>query len=206
MSNIEIEARALLSLEKREEMLGYMHTLGEVKKINRVMIDFSGENRQRTVVLRIDNGQQQLIAKTGSLSDMVRREAQITVGPTNSLEQTLGYLEIMGYTHAMLSLRSMFVVKAERVEYSMRDVLHHDTHERVSTLIEIEALTVAEGAEEVASQEIHAALVAHDLLPLGKTDWEQWVKETYEKVDRPFGNSHENAKTLTASLIKFIDT
>jgi hypothetical protein len=67
MPNIEIEARTVLSLPERESILAYMDTLGEIKKIRRVMIDFSGIDRTRTVVLRVNNGQQSLVTKTGVL-------------------------------------------------------------------------------------------------------------------------------------------
>src|SRR5687767_12224150 len=116
MSDIEVEARTLLTPGQREEMLAYMHTLGEVQEIERVMIDFSGENRKRTIALRVNSGRQQLVAKTGGLTDTVRQEARISIDPADSLEQTLNCLAIMGYTHGMLSLRRMFVVKAERLE------------------------------------------------------------------------------------------
>jgi len=203
MSDIEVEARALLSPAQRESMLDYMRTLGEVQEISRVMIDFSGEDRERTVALRVNNGRQQLIAKTGSLTDTVRTEAMVPVEAQNSLEQTLNYLAVMGYSQGMLSLRHMFVVKTGELEYSVRDVLAHNTLERVSTLLDIEALNVAEGDEQAAKQRVYVAFAAHELSPLSEIEWTQWVRETYEQVDRPFENSPGSARSLASSLTNF---
>ena len=43
MSKIEVESRALLSSAERATMLDHMRTLGAIRKIHRVSIDFSGD-------------------------------------------------------------------------------------------------------------------------------------------------------------------
>jgi hypothetical protein len=202
MPNIEIEDRALLSPIQRDKMLDYMQTLGVVKEIRRVMIDFSGENRIRTITLRINNGVQELVVKSGGLSDERRQEAQLELAAHVSLGQTLSYFAIMGYTDAMVSQRSMFVAKTEKIEYSLRDVLAYDTGSRVSTLLEIEARNVVAGEEQAAGATVQQAFEAHDITPLTHLEWEQWVKETYDHVDHRFQYTPENARAIAASLVK----
>ncbi|HSW66294.1 MAG TPA: hypothetical protein VLI54_04130 [Bacillota bacterium] len=204
MSTIEVEARALLLPEQRTAMLAYMHTLGPVQETNRVMFDFSGEDRSRTVTLRLNNGRQELVAKTGKLTDGVRREAKVLLNAKNTLEQALSYLAIMGHTAGMLSLRKVYAVKADGLEYSMRDILRGGSLERASTLLEIEALNVAEGQEQAASQKVHGAFEAQGLSPLSGPQWEQWVRDTYQNVDQSFENTPESVQQVVQALGSFI--
>jgi len=203
MSNIEVERRAILSPEQRSAMLDYMHTLGDVKESHRVMIDFSGENRMRTVAIRLDDGRQLLVAKTGGLADTVRRETKIETTADTPLAQTLSYLAILGYQKGMLSLRHKFDVKTPDLKYSIRDVLTHDTLEPVSTLLDIEARHVTPGSEDFAKQKVLDAFAARNLTPLSELEWTEWVKKIYEEVDRPFENTPESAQALTESLAGF---
>jgi hypothetical protein len=200
MSHIEVEARALLSSDQREKMLAYMHMLGEVSTVKRVMIDYSGANRERTVVLRINNGAQSLVAKTGKLADTVRQEAEVIIASEQSLEDTLSYLAIIGHTQAMISMRTLFVIRHEGLEYSVRDVLDQDTLERVSTLLDIEAMDTQKGSEAAAQHAVEEAFAKHDLSPLSATEWEQWVDDTYKQVDRTFVYSPEQARSLAILL------
>jgi hypothetical protein len=196
---IEVESRVLLSSEQRDDMLSFMSTLGEVKTISRVMVDFSGKDRSRTVVLRVNNGTLELVAKTGKLSDVVRHEAQLWLSSSVSLENALHWLAIMGYTEAMVSLRKMFVVRTKELEYSLRDVLAQDLR-RASTLLEVEVLNVKNGTEQAAVAKVNNALRVHGLIPLSAKEWEGWVKRTYDEVDQPFKYSPEAVKALSTSL------
>jgi hypothetical protein len=196
---IEVEGRALLSTEQRDRMLVFMKTLGEIKTISRAMVDFSGMNRTRTVVLRMNNGALELVAKTGKLSDTVRNEVQLSLSPNTPLEYALHWLAIMGYTEAMVSLRKLYVVRNGELEYSLRDILTRDFR-RASTLLEVEVVNVKDGAEQAAVTKANSTLQSHSLISLGTEEWEGWVKKTYDEVDQPFTYSHEMAKTLAISL------
>jgi hypothetical protein len=203
MSNIEVEARALLSLDQRQEVLAYMQNLGQLQEIARVSIDFSGENRTHSIALRVNDGRRELVAKTGGLADSVRREAPIKIDPQTTVEQALSCLAIMGHTQAMVSLRRMFVVRTNTLEYSVRDVLDQTSHQRVATLLDIEALNVAAGAEETAITKVYAACNALHLTPLTKQAWKAWVAEIYQNVDVPFENNPTNAAALVRSIAWF---
>lgn len=202
MSKIEVESRALLSSAERATMLDHMRTLGAIRKIHRVSIDFSGEDRTRSVMLRFNNGMPELIAKSGTLTDGIRQEAPLPLAQGVSLEHCLEYMAIMGYRDAMVCLRKMFVTKTSDFEYSLRDVLAYDTHARVSTLFDLEALGVIKGKEHLAHQETRQALDALGVTPLSDRAWEQWVKETHEHADQPFHYSPANVRALVASLEK----
>lgn len=198
--SIEIESRSLPTARQREELLQYMHSLGPVQKVQRIMIDFSGNNRERTVTLRSNNGKQELVVKSGTLTDEIRQEAILTLDPETSLETSLQYLALMGYTEAMVSLRTMFIVATDQFEFSLRDVISPDTQTVASTLLEVEARQVIPGDEDAAAKAVHQTMKEHSLEPLDKAGWEAWVHDIYEHVDRPFHYSPDNAHTLAEQL------
>jgi hypothetical protein len=201
-SNIEIESRALLSVDQRGEMLRYMETLGKIEEVERTMIDFSGRDRGRTVVVRVNNGVQELVAKSGKLTDSIRQETRLQLPIETPLEQTLSYLAIMGYGDAIVSVRKMFTVQTADLEYSIRDILSSSTGTRVSTLFEIEALHVTEVDKQAALAKVKKAFGVHGIEPLSKDEWRRWVEETQEHVDRSFAYSPEAANALAQSLRK----
>jgi len=198
---IEVEARTVLSRQQRDDMLAYMRTLGPLHEIDRVMMDFSGHDRTRTVMLRVNNGVQELVAKTGALADDVRHEASLKFAPESTFGEALSYLNIMGYSQALVFLRKMFVVTSG-VEYSLRDILAPDTKLRMSTLLEIEARSVQAGQEAAAREQVHKVLVTHNLTALDKPGWEHWVADTHRQSSILFEYSPENAAALAESLTK----
>ncbi|HEY2004621.1 MAG TPA: hypothetical protein VGH44_05920 [Candidatus Saccharimonadia bacterium] len=201
MSKIEIEARAILSAAQRNATLDRMQALGSVQKITRVMIDFSGEDRHRTVTLRINDGLQELVAKSGGLADNARQEVLLHLVPESSLEASLHYFALMGYTDAMISLRRMYVVQSDEFEYSLRDVLSLSDYSRISTLFDLEALKVPAGSEDKVMRKVDHELKAWGLEPLNKAGWKNWVREIYDHVDKPFSYSLQSASDL-AVLVK----
>jgi hypothetical protein len=203
MSNIELERRAVLSSEQRHAVLNRMRTLGDIIESRRVIVDFSGENRERTVALQIDDGQQVLVAKTGKLTDTARIEAKVETAADTPLVQTLSYLAILGYQEGMLSVRHKFDVQTPDLKYSVRDVLAQDTMERTYTLFEIEARNVTSENAGAAEQKVLDAFAIQSITPMENAEWSQWVRDVHERVDRPFHYSPENAQALLESLEKF---
>jgi hypothetical protein len=201
MSAIEVEARALLTPLQRTTILDYMYSLGPVAEVSRVMVDFSGEARTRTVTLRANDKQLELVAKSGDLGSSARHEAVMPLTGNASLEAALSYLHIMGYTNGMVSLRRIFTVQKDGLEYALKDVLNADTMERASCLLEVEALDVGPGGEKAAGERVRHELLDQNLEPLGVKGWEQWVHQVYAAHDKPFVYSPEAAAALTESLM-----
>jgi hypothetical protein len=199
-SAIEVERRALLTAERRETFLGYLHNLGPVSEIGRVMIDYSEESRTRTVMIRINNGQQEIVTKTGSLTDDVRQEVLSPLPTDMPLEQTLTMMASKGYILAKVSRREMHVLQTGGLEYSVRDVISGSTGSRTSTLLEIEATQVAPGDEQSALAKINQAFTTHDITPMNGDEWTRWVARTHEHDDQTFMYTPEAARVLTASL------
>jgi hypothetical protein len=112
----------------------------------------------------------------------------------------------MGYTQGMLSLREMFVVRTEQLEYSVRNVLRLDNLECVSTLLDVEALGVEPDGEQLAQQLISEELSRHKITALLPAEWERWVRDTYEKVDLPFENSPANVRKRLRQLEGFLSS
>jgi hypothetical protein len=199
---IEVESRALLSIEQRAAMLGRMRPLGIVQ-IERVMIDY-GERDGETVVLRLNNGKQEIVTKDGGVSAESRRARPEYPDPWVSLADTLGVLAGRGLVEAHVSRRRLFVARAVTdltgpgswpLEYSVRDVLipwggYH------SSLLEVEAEGVQPGEEAAAQARTDATILALGLTLCEGADWEAWVHRIHGTVDERFVYSESAAATL----------
>ncbi len=117
----EIERRVALSAEEADVVIAKLKQAGAVftdKK--RLIVDFSGDlsTRERTVMVRVNDGTAELVAKTGGVREVERSESQIAV--EEGLEDALNYMAIMGYSEASYGFRSMRVCEDDGVEYSFR--------------------------------------------------------------------------------------
>ncbi len=185
-------------------MLDYMANQGEVSRVARVMIDFSGEDRQRTVTLRVDNGQQKLVTKTGKLTDGVRSEAPLALSQEQPFETSLSAMNILGYDRAKVCLRRLYVAAVGPLEYSVRDVLRASDLTYMSTLLEIEARNVHEDEVAQAQANVQNAFAFHDLTPMTAAEWESWVSKTHANADMTFTYSPENATKLADNLVGWL--
>lgn len=201
MSNIEVELRSLLSSAERDRVLKRMQEMGSVLQIIRVMVDYSGENRVRTVTLRINNGVRELVAKSGGLADNARQEAVIPLGADVPIEECLRYLYLMGYSDAMVSLRGMYVIKTPEFEYSVRDVLGLGTKDVYSTLFDLEVMNSSGETQAEDLARADRELRSLGLIPLDADGWTAWVHDVYERVDKRFHYSEVSARKL-ASLLR----
>ena len=199
---IEVESRAELSPEQRARVLGFMATLGEITQINRVMVDYGSQNGE-TVVVRINNGIQEVVTKQGDVAAAARMARD--ENPTTALEQTLADLAAKGRTRAMISWRYLFVAAAEGsegsfgIEYSLRDVFDPEGHYH-TTLLEAEALGVRSGQEQTARAQTDRAILAFDLQLLEGTAWKAWIHRIHHTVDQEFTYTEATAQQLVQTI------
>jgi hypothetical protein len=198
---IEVERRALLTPTQRVEMLCFMSSRPDIRKMSRVIVDFSKiEGRTETRMLRIDDGRQEVVVKSGSLTDAVRRE-QLPRYPDTPLETTLGGFARAGYMSAMVGRRNMHVATVPGLNYSLRDVIpFYDPTITASTLLEIESARVMEGSEHLALTRLDNEFASHGLDVLTDEEFTNWVVNTYANDDQAFSYSPEAASTLAIAL------
>lgn len=202
MGLIEVERRAVLAdpLE-RDRIYNTMLWLGGMSTNKRIMIVYTDEGKPRTT-LRIDNGKQKIVTKSGGLADAIREEE--TEYPQTPLDETLAGLAAKGFEHAVVGRRDMWSVKNDGVEISLRDVrAFNDPKSRLSTLVEVEALKVGRGEEAAALDHVERTMKWLHLTPLTDGEFETWAHETHAAADQPFTYSPEAAAALVASIAAF---
>lgn len=197
-SMIEVERRSVLDQVEREKILKYMSTLGQVQQFTRVMIEFSGVDRTFSAKIRINDGKAQLVAKTGSLEDESRREAEIEL--TDSLEVALNFMGILGHTHASVARRIVHEVVHDGLTISLRDIIDGHSGKRRDSLFEVEAIAEDDADVPAILERLDQFLESHQLTRIEGDAWKQWVDYNHTKVDLDYTYSPEAAAELAASL------
>jgi hypothetical protein len=197
MTNIELERRALLDNRQRDNMLKFMNSIGEIKQVKRIMIDFSGENRSRTVMIRVNNDKIEIVAKSGALADTVRVEANLQLRTETTLEEALNYMAVMGYEQADVFIRHMHIVNDGELEFSVRDVFDPRTGNHTSTLFDLEAIQIqSEEQIDEMGKKLMETFRKHNLEVLSPEKWTKWANENHQKYSLHFQYSEQNIEKL----------
>lgn len=202
MSHTEVERRTVLNdpLE-RDRICNIMHWMRGMTMTDRVMLVYERNGDSKTT-LRIDNGRQYVVTKTGADAAAARPEQTREV--STPLEQTLGDLAELGFVKGVIGRRKIRAVRSDGVEFSLRDVVKFGESEvRVSTLFEAEALNVEVGQEAAALDRVERRMRGIHLTPMSDAAFDAWVQAMHATADRPFEYSPEAAAELAALVAPF---
>lgn len=204
-SHIEIEERALCSKEQHADIFKHINSIGTVKTSRRVMINYTALDYdcQKTVELRLNDGQLTKVIKEGAFGGTVHEETSQINAP---LQTALNDMAKQGYTNAKVSLRIRHVVASDGYEYCLRDVLRYDDPSVHSypSLFEIEFEKAdAKDDENIIRENIKTILKNLSISAVSFDEFKQWSEFNHTQVDGDFIYSPHNAEQLAATLASY---
>ncbi len=188
----EIERRVQLTEAQAKELTAKLRQQGaEFKSKKRLIVDLSDdlETRTSTVMVRVNDGKVEIVAKNGGVKDAVRTEADVQV--SSSLENALHLMALLGYESASYGFRSMQICEIDGVEFSIRCAWDMNDIE-VLIGINLEVELTREGTVE----ELDARLAEYGLKPMTDDEAVAMFKKFHDKANGDYTHSEEAAKKL----------
>lgn len=171
-----------------------------MKSVRRLLMDFSGslEDRSRTVMVRSNNGQVELVVKTGGIADTQRSEG--TIKSSSSLEEVLNAVAMLGFIEASYGLREMLECEIDGMEYSIRKIIDIENPAKVLG-INFEVELMREGSK----QELRDFLEGVGLSPLDKDQTKSLFRRLHEEANKDYVHSEQAAKELSTLVTNWLD-
>lgn len=185
---METELRVALNESQATKLLKDLDIRGaNWRYVRRLMIDLSaGElsDRQRTVMVRANDGAVELVVKSGGTADTERQECAIKT--RGSISEALNTAALLGYKKGSCGLRSIQKCEIDGIEYSLRTVHNlSKPGEIVDYNFEVELIDVG------AVEDLETALGSLGLSPLTKQETIAWFTRLHAEANIDYVHSEQ---------------
>ncbi len=195
--NIEVELRGPLTEEGYTELLNVLKERGElVKNQNRFLLDYStflegiGE-RKLDVRVRVTNGKVEMVIKKGKFGGTSREEASL-FPEGSSLEDTLKFMSLLGYTKAVACDRGIQRYMCDGIEFAVQDVRDFSQPGTIhSRFFEAEIMS-DEAGKDAAVEKIRTFLKEHGLREFSESEWNEYVAKMNQGANGVFDYEHDD--------------
>lgn len=197
----EIERRVKLTQPEMEEAMESLRKQGaSFQTRKRLIVDFSDdmETRERTVMVRVNNGKPEVVVKSGVGHAVEREEADVQVA--NGLAAALHTMALLGYVQASYGFRTMYECELDGIEYSFRVARNHADATFVGVLLEVELKRAGEVSE------LDTVLQNLGLKPLTDDEFTSVIHRYHAQANGVYEHSDQQATELEDRCDAFMNS